>query len=130
MKSLRIDYDTCFYPPWIVSFDLSRYKNLKSLYVGDWSFRYVKRFELKGLKKLESVEIGHDSLEYPSSIIFESEEMEWMMRLDLPKLQSIRLGSYVLMGRRSNENSLIIKSSELIEMIMRLAFIIISIWIL
>ena len=51
-------------------------------------------------------------------------------KIDLPKLQSIRLGSYVLMGRRSNENSLIIKSSELIEMIMRLAFIIISIWIL
>ena len=80
MKSLRIDSYTCSYSPWIKSFDLSRYKNLKSLYVGGRSFRYVKQFELKGLKKLESVDIGYDSLEYPSSIIFESEEMEWMMR--------------------------------------------------
>ena len=80
MKSLTTDSYTCWDSPWIVSFDLSRYKNLKSLYVGDDSFYYVKRFELKGLKKLESVDIGYDSLEYPSSIIFESEEMELMMR--------------------------------------------------
>ena len=60
VKSLSIDDDTCYYSPWIVSFDLSRYKNLKSLYVGGRSFEYVKQLELKGLKKLESVDI-----EYP-----------------------------------------------------------------
>ena len=80
VKSLRIDSYTCSYSPWIRSFDLSRYKNLKSLYVGDDSFYYVKRFELKGLKKLESVDIGYSSLRYPSSIRYESEEMELMMR--------------------------------------------------
>ena len=45
--------------------------------------------------------------------------------IDLPKLQSIRLG-YALMGSDDKRNSLIMKSSELIELIMRLAFIIIS----
>ena len=80
------------------------------------------------MPNLKIIAIEDYSLMYPSSIIFESEEMEWMMRLDLPKLQSIRLGSYVLMGSSSNENSLIMKSSELIELIMRLAFIIISEW--
>ena len=49
--------------------------------------------------------------------------------IDLPKLQSIRLGHFALMESSSNENSLIMKSNELIELIMRLAFIIISIWI-
>ena len=130
VKRLSIDYGTCSYPPWIVSFDLSRYKNLKSLYVGERSFKYVKRFKLKGLKKLESVDIGYHSLKYPSSIIFESEEMEWMIRLDLPKLQSIRLSRYALEGSYSNENSLIMNSSELVELIMRLAFIVTSIWTL
>ena len=80
MKSLSLCENCCYGSLWIVSFDLSRYKNLKSLYVGGSCFRYVKQFELKGLKKLESVDIGYHSLRYPSSIIFESEEMELMMR--------------------------------------------------
>ena len=78
------------------------------------------------MPNLQSIDIGYYSLVYPSSIRFESEEMEWMMRLDLPKLQSIELGSNALMGWRSNENSLIMKSIELTELMMRLAFIIIS----
>ena len=50
-------------------------------------------------------------------------------KIDLPKLQSIRLDRYVLAGSSSNENRLIMKSSELIELMMRPAFIIISVWI-
>ena len=50
--------------------------------------------------------------------------------IDLPKLHSIRLNYVALIGSRSNWNSLIMKSSELIEMIMRLAFIVTSIWTL
>ena len=57
MKSLYLCENCCYSSPWIVSFDLSRYKNLKSLYIGIDSFYDVKRFELKGLKKLESVDI-------------------------------------------------------------------------
>lgn len=72
VKSLRIAYRTCYDSPWIVSFDLSRYKNLKSLYVGDYSFRYVKRFELKGLKKLDSVDIRGHSFQSAESLIMDS----------------------------------------------------------
>ena len=59
MKSLSFDYGTCWNADWIVSFDLSRYKNLKSLYVGGSCFYYVKQFELKGSNKLESVDIEY-----------------------------------------------------------------------
>ena len=48
--------------------------------------------------------------------------------IDLPKLQSIQLDYWTLVGSSSNENRLIMKSNELIELIMRLSFIIISIW--
>ena len=72
VKSLRIDRYTCSYSPWIRSLDLSRYKNLKSLYVGDYSFRYVKRFELKGLKKLDSVDIRGHSFQSAESLIMDS----------------------------------------------------------
>ena len=52
------------------------------------------------MPNLQRIYIGYNSLVYPSSIIFESEEMELMMRLDL-KLQSIRLGDDVLVGSSS-----------------------------
>ena len=56
VKNLRINDPTCYYTPWVRSFDLSRYKNLKTLDVGERSFRYA------------------------NSIRFESENMELMMR--------------------------------------------------
>ena len=49
--------------------------------------------------------------------------------IDLPKLKSIELGDYALMGSYgTNDNSLTMKSSGLIGLIMRFAFIILSIW--
>jgi len=80
VKNLRINGHTCYYTPWARSFDLSRYKNLKTLDVGSWCFRYVKRVKISGLNQLESVTIGWDSLETPSSIRFESEDRELIMR--------------------------------------------------
>ena len=72
MKSLSLCENCCYGSLWIVSFDLSRYKNLKSLYVGESCFRYVKRFELKGLKKLESVDIRGHSFQSAESLIMDS----------------------------------------------------------
>ena len=84
MKSLSIDDDTCYYSPWIVSFDLSRYKNLKSLYVGGRSFEYVKQLELKGLKKLESVDI-----EYPFNSVVGTVSFN-----NYPKLKDLKMKGF------------------------------------
>ena len=73
VKNLRI------YAPWVRSFDLSRYKNLKTLYVG-WGFWYVNQVKISGLNQLESVSIDGRSLQYLTSIRFESEDIELIMR--------------------------------------------------
>ena len=80
VKILRINDKTCYYESWVRSFDLSRYKNLKTLDVGYRSFYHVKQVKISGLKQLESVYIGGSSLEYPSSMRFESKNMELIMR--------------------------------------------------
>ncbi|KAK8797880.1 hypothetical protein WA171_005409 [Blastocystis sp. BT1] len=101
VKNLRINDCTCYYTPWVRSFDLSRYKNLKTLDVGEWCFRYVKRVKISGLNQLESVSISYSSLMNPSSIRFEN----------LPKLKSIKLGYYALCGSYgTNDNSLRMKN--------------------
>ena len=79
MKNLRIYGGSCRNSPWVRSFDLSRYKNLKTLYVG-WGFWYVNQVKISGLNQLESVSIDGGSLMNPSSIRFESEDIELMMR--------------------------------------------------
>ena len=57
--------------------DLSRYKNLKSVVIGDASYKYVDELKLIGLSELESVEIGMSSFEYASlelkSVLIHSE---------------------------------------------------------
>ena len=84
VKSLTTDYGTCWDSPWIRSFDLSRYKNLKSLYVGGRSFEYVKQLELKGLKKLESVDI-----EYPFNSVVGTVSFN-----NYPKLKDLKMKGF------------------------------------
>ena len=78
MKNLRIYGGSCRNSPWVRSFDLSRYKNLKTLDVGRWCFWDVKRVKISGLNQLESVTINYWSLMNPSSIRFESDDMRLM----------------------------------------------------
>ena len=79
MKNLRIYGGSCRNSPWVRSFDLSRYKNLKTLDVG-WGFWYVNQVKISGLNQLESVSIDGRSLQYLTSIRFESEDIELIMR--------------------------------------------------
>ena len=51
---------------WLAVFDLSRYKNLKSVVIGDASYKYVNELKMIGLSKLESVEIGMSNFLYAS----------------------------------------------------------------
>ena len=78
VKNLRIYGGSCRNSPWVRSFDLSRYKNLKTLDVGRWCFWDVKRVKISGLNQLESVTINYWSLMNHSSIRFESDDMRLM----------------------------------------------------
>ena len=79
MKNLKMDYGTCSYVPWATSFDLSRFKNLKTLVVESLSFIHVNRVKISGLNQLESVIIGYGSLDYLYSIRLESEKEKIMI---------------------------------------------------
>ena len=46
--------------------DLSQYKNLKSVVIGDASYKHVKELKMIGFSKLESVEIGMSNFLYAS----------------------------------------------------------------
>ena len=61
VKNLKINDNTCSYIPRVRSFDLSRYKNLKTLDIGSSSFYHVKRVKISGLNQLESVSINGGS---------------------------------------------------------------------
>ena len=71
MKDLQINWNTCYYALWVTSFDLSGFKNIKTLFIREGSFPCVKRVKISGLNQLEGVMIS--GLENPSSIRFESE---------------------------------------------------------
>ena len=80
MKNLKIKNGTCYNTPWMKVFDLSGYKNLNTIDVGSDCFYYMNRVKIGGLNELESVIIGNYSFPHPSSMLFESENMESMMR--------------------------------------------------
>ena len=67
--------------------DLSAFKNLKSVVIGDGSFMYVKVLNITGLNELESVEIGMNS--------FRRDKKEGSFSLkNCPKLKSLKMGRY------------------------------------
>ena len=79
VKILKINYDSCWDTLWMISFDLCRYKNLKSLEIGR-GFKGVDQVKLSGLNELESVYIGYYSLTSPSSTVIESDDIQLLMR--------------------------------------------------
>ena len=79
VKNLKINYDSCWDTLWMISFDLCRYKNLKTLEIGR-GFINVDQVKLSGLNELESVYIGYRSLAHPSSTVIESDNIQLLMR--------------------------------------------------
>ena len=77
VKNLRIYIGICNLPR-VRLFDLSRFKNLKTVVIDRDSFYYVERVKISGLNQLESVTINYWSLMNPSSIRFESDDMRLM----------------------------------------------------
>ena len=72
------DYD-------ITELNLTKYRNLKSVTIGDNSFSYVSELKIVGMEKLESVVIGEDSF-------FSSDGHVYVK--NCPKLKSLEVGAY------------------------------------
>ena len=73
--------------------DLSRFKRLKKLVIGDECFMYVNETKLTGLRYLESVEIGMNSFTKKKNSGGNDPNRHFYLK-DCPKLKSLKMGSY------------------------------------
>ena len=69
----------------ITELNLTKYRNLKSVTIGDNSFPYVSELKIVGMEELESVEIGASS--------FSLSEGHFYLK-NCPKLKSLEAGAY------------------------------------
>ena len=73
--------------------DLSRFRRLKKLVIGDECFMYVNETRLTGLYYLESVVIGKNSFtQHKNSFGQDSNRHSYLK--DCPKLKSLKVGRY------------------------------------
>ena len=68
--------------------DLSSFKFLRSVVIGDFCFQYVQIFSIVGLNWLESVSIGSSSFTYYDSSLKSSE----LKIVNCPQLKSLSIG--------------------------------------
>ena len=73
----------------VTVFDLSKYPKLKSVTIGDGSFKYVNEVKMIGLSALESVEIGNDCFKNDNNLPNSNFHLK-----NCPKLKSLKIGRY------------------------------------
>ena len=73
--------------------DLTRFKRLKRIVIGDECFMYVEEVKLIGLSKLESVEIGKNSFTKYKNGFGENPNRHFYLK-NCPKLKSLKMGRY------------------------------------
>ena len=73
--------------------DLTRFKRLKRIVIGDECFMYVEEVKLIGLSKLESVEIGKNSFTKYKNGFGENPNRHFYLK-NCPKLKSLKMGCY------------------------------------
>ena len=73
--------------------DLSRFKRLKKLVIGDGCFMYVNETRLTGLYYLESVEIGMNSFTKNKNWYGNNPNRHFYLK-NCPKLKSLKMGRY------------------------------------
>ena len=75
--------------------DLSRFRRLKKLVIGDECFMHVNETRLTGLYYLESVEIGMNSFtKYKSTYDITADPNRHFYLKNCPKLKSLKIGRY------------------------------------
>ena len=73
--------------------DLTRFKRLKKIVIGDECFMYVKEVKMIGLSELESVEIGSNSFtQHKNSYGYDPNRHFYLK--NCPKLKSLKMGRY------------------------------------
>ena len=73
--------------------DLTRFKRLKKLVIGDECFMYVNEVKMIGLKALESVEIGINSFTQHKNSRGDDPNRHFYLK-NCPKLKSLKMGRY------------------------------------
>ena len=73
--------------------DLSRFRRLKKIVIGDECFMYVNETRLTGLYYLESVEIGMNSFTQHKNDYGNDPNGQFYLK-NCPKLRSLRIGGY------------------------------------
>ena len=92
VTEILIGSEECNYEEFGVM-DLSKFKNLKSVVIGDECFMNVKETRLTGLSELESVEIGMNSFtQHKNDYGYDSFRHFYMK--NCPKLKSLKMGRY------------------------------------
>ena len=75
--------------------DLTRFKRLKKIVIGDECFMYVKEVKMIGLSELESVEIGMNSFtKYKGTSSITSDPNRHFYLKNCPKLKSLKMDQY------------------------------------
>ena len=72
--------------------DLTRFRRLKKIVIGDECFMYMEEVKLIGLSELESVEIGMNSFTKKNSVGYDPYCHFYLK--NCPKLKSLKIGSY------------------------------------
>ena len=88
VTALTVTYSSCNENN-IVVVDLSSFKFLRSVVIGDYCFQHVQEFSIVGLNWLESVSIGEYSFGSNGSILEGSE----FKIVNCPQLKSLYIGS-------------------------------------
>ena len=73
--------------------DLSRFRRLKKIVIGDECFMYVNEVKMVGLKALESVEIGMNSFTKEKNNAGNDPNRRFYLK-NCPKLKSLKMGRY------------------------------------
>ena len=75
--------------------DLTRFKRLKKIVIGDECFMYVKEVKMIGLSELESVEIGMNSFtKYKGTSSITSDPNRHFYLKNCPKLKSLKIDHF------------------------------------
>ena len=86
ITELVIDSDKCNAGS-VTVFDLSKYPKLKSVTIGEESFKYVNEVKMIGLSALESVEIGKSCFRNDNDL-----SNSYFHLKNCPKLKSLKIG--------------------------------------
>ena len=92
--------------------DLSRFKNLKSVFIGDGSYKYVDELKMIGLNKLERVVIGSDSFTKKKNGFGKESNRRFYVK-NCPSLRELRVGCYSF----SDYVSAVIEGNDALEVI-------------